>query len=184
MKQINGVDISQNFIFKRKSGRYHGSSPMSGNTQVAFTANTLYAVPFFIADVTTATSIGVHVTTAAAAKNIRLGIYKDNDSIYPGTLLLDAGTVATDATGVQEIVINQALGENTLYWLAAISNGTPTISSQISQSFWDLIGLTNAAFNVNIPGMYSYALAYGALPDPYAAGASTVTNQFKIMLKL
>ena len=57
-------------------------------------ADTIYAVPLIVPRDTTFDRIAVEVTTAAAAgKDARLGIYTDDGAGYPGSPVLDAGTV-------------------------------------------------------------------------------------------
>jgi hypothetical protein len=63
-----------------------------------------------------------------------MGIYNDDGSGRPGSLLLDAGTVAGTATGFLSITINQALAAG-IYWLALLgqgNSGTPFYQASYS----------------------------------------------------
>lgn len=71
--------------------------------------------------------IGCEVTTAgtAAAAIVRLMIY-DDDLGHPGNLVLDAGTVAADSTGLKTIAISQALGLGAYHFYAALQGAPAT----------------------------------------------------------
>lgn len=86
------------------------------------TSDQLYGIPFFVAKTETFDRIAINITFASAGKTSRLGIYADTGLVAPGRLILDAGTVPHDATGVQEIVISQTLLGGQLYWLSYSTN--------------------------------------------------------------
>jgi hypothetical protein len=70
-----------------------------------FTANgdTTFTPVFFTVPCTL-DALAVECTTAGAAGSLaRLGVFSMNSSLQPGTLLDDAGTVATDSTGAKSI---------------------------------------------------------------------------------
>lgn len=96
----------------------------------ALTANTTYFAPFRIDAAATCTALTISVNTAAAAGGLaRLGIFSINASGMEAahTLVLDAGSVATDSTGTKEIVVSQALSAG-WYALGVMTNaGTPTL---------------------------------------------------------
>jgi len=77
-------------------------------------------MPVAIVQPITITRIGAEINAAGQAGSLlRLGIYNDSNGI-PGSLLLDAGTIAGDsAMSVQEITISQALSPG-VYWFAAV----------------------------------------------------------------
>lgn len=73
-----------------------------------------------------------HFTTQAAGEVARLGIYNDNGRGYPGTLLLDAGTVdLSTAIATKSITINQAVAAG-LYWLVCVKQGTGSTSALVT----------------------------------------------------
>ena len=111
------------------SGTMRGTILGAGATSsVAATANRLYLMKFHPEKARTLTGIGIKVTTAGAAGTLaRLGIYEMSEDGLPTTLLLDAGTVATDSTGYKEITISQAVSQRP-YYLAVVFDGTPTIT--------------------------------------------------------
>jgi len=110
------------------------SFPVSAGAQttVAHSNGLLAFTPLMLAIGRTADRIGIEVTgggTASVSVH-RLGIWADNGGV-PGTLLVDAGTVATDSTGLKEITISQALAAQTLYWLGAVQQGAPATAATI-----------------------------------------------------
>jgi hypothetical protein len=95
---------------------------------------------FPVGEALTIDRISCGIATAGSAGSVvRLGIYGDTDG-EPGTLLLDAGTVAGDSTGYKDITISQALSAGTLYWIAVVwqvaAVGTVRASGIGSGSEW------------------------------------------------
>ena len=118
----------------RATSNVYCSFPVSAGSQttVAHPNGSIMFVPMMLAVGRTADRIGIEVTSAgtAAVSVHRLGIWADSGGV-PGTLLVDAGTVATDSTGLKEVTISQALAANTLYWLGAVQQGAPGTNATI-----------------------------------------------------
>ena len=169
----------------RPSGRYHTNQFIAGTAvNLALAGNQLYAVPFFMADGHTILKMAVHCTTAKAGSAARLGIYADNGSAYPGALVLDAGTVATIATGLKESTgLTSVLASNSLYWLVVVSNSNPSVAAVNSPDAFPLLGY-DGALNIIPFNSYQVAFAYAALPAAFPAGAAAVnTDRAKIALQ-
>lgn len=129
-----------------RTGRYSGPSiPRLGNFGTIIAAEaTLHCMPLIVLYGGTADRMLFNIDTGGTTGAIcRLGIYSDSSG-YPGALLLDAGTVAAETTGVKSITISQALTAGTRYWLAIATQGgagtRPSVSSLSAAS-------TNAARN-------------------------------------
>jgi len=141
-------------------------------TAVSPGQNLLHAVPFYLPGVpNTVTKLGVKITTGAAG-NLRLGIYdnKGEDRLYPGKLILDAGSVDTSSTGVKTVTIRQDLPRG-LKWAAVLYSGGIAMSGFTSAAAtWALLGYSEDPSNryTAIRVAYSYA----ALPNPYPAGGT------------
>lgn len=134
----------------------------TGLSTIAMANLTVYARPFVNTDVQTFTAISLEVTTGGSSGSItRLGIYNDDGTGLPSTLLLDAGSVATTATGVKSITISQELGVG-LYWLAAMcETQAPTVRSATSI----IAGLGS---NTNLGGGFTKgSQTGGAMPSPF-----------------
>ena len=142
----------------------------------AFTlvANKLYSHGIVITKTMTFDRIAIFVNTLSVG-SVRLGIYADNGSVYPGTLILDAGTVDVSGTGTKSITINLTLTPG-LYWLASVSDVVPILSTAGTAYTF--------AYGGTLPGVsglcgYLSDLAFGTLPNPYTAGAdANNTNPF------
>lgn len=151
------------------TGRYQGfdtMNPGSGSTQ-ALAANTIYYVPIRVRDTATVVRLGLKVTTAAAGKSARLGLYNSANQV-PTSLILDAGTVSVAATGVVEITLSHAIAPG-VYWLAVVSDGTPTVmASPLTVEGMSMIGTDTAGGTENL---VLQAFTFGALP----ASAGTIT---------
>jgi hypothetical protein len=136
----------------RTDANVYANFPCGQGTTTSVTLQTngnLWFTPMMLAVGRTADRIGIEVTGAgtAATSVHRIGIWTDANGV-PGTLVLDAGTVATDATGLKEITISQALAANTLYWLGVAQQGAPgTLATLRSvQTLGTTMTLSNPAF--------------------------------------
>lgn len=163
------------------SGRYYGSPLLTALTTLVLAANTLYGVSFYVPRRATYTSINIEVTTLAGGTSICLGVYADNNGV-PAGRLLDAGTVSSATTGGKTITISQIL-EAGWYWLALVSDGTPSVraGSQIGAMGW--LGFTSGTDVMNHIG-WSAAFEYAALPDLFTgSGALMTTAAPRLMLE-
>ncbi len=172
------------------AGRYYISQVLTGSQSANLAqpaANTLIGQPFFVPVTATYTGIAIHVTTAAALTEARLGIYNDNTGV-PGSLVLDAGTVATTSTGAKEITISQSLSGPAWYWVACVTNsGTPLYSGCTPASNLSWLGVTTTTGTNNVYAAWTVAFTYAALPDPFTGGgalSNVSTAALKIMLKI
>lgn len=111
------------------AGQYYGSAIQlgTGATQtLLLAANELRAFPVFVSkNQQLFDRVGVEVSTAVAATNIRFGLYKDNSG-YPGERLLASGSVSSATTGLKEVTTSLRLAFGVV-WLAVLSDGAPTL---------------------------------------------------------
>jgi hypothetical protein len=161
-----------------KSGGYYGPGPHTTGTLVT-TAGNMTAIPMWLPTSMTAVSIECQVSTAGAAGSlVRLGIYSPGTGDNPATLVLDAGTVAADTTGVKAITISQPLSGG-LCWLAAVAQGgTPTMISVGSGSMPPVVP---ASFGGGT-NCYYVSGATGALPSTFGS-VTPFTGGIKVMVK-
>jgi hypothetical protein len=121
-----------------RTGGYASFPLFAASTTGASAANgNLHFVPAMFDRDTTVDRIACEVagTPGSTGSLHRLGIWTDSNGA-PGTLLLDAGTVATDSTGFKEITISQALSGRTVYWLGAVQQGAPATRASLRGTFW------------------------------------------------
>lgn len=163
------------------------ASPNVTGTSATLGVGTLRVVPWVVHAPITMTRIGGEITSAGeAGSKLRLGIWADNGSCYPGSLILDAGTIAGDSATVQEITISQSLARG-LYWVGAavqvVSVTQPTV--RIINANWTgpvNLGATTSqpASNANIAGFLQTSVtgAFGASFTATAASAASVARVF------
>lgn len=171
---------TRNVLEELRTGEYHASPIVSHVTgsPSSITADQLYLMAYPILRATTWDRIAINVLTADAGKKARLGIYNNGTNLYPGSLILDAGEIDVGSTGDKAIVINQSLAKG-MYWVALISDGTPNFYA-IAYHL-DVLGSVS-------PGRqratWKKAQAYGALPDPFPAGAGSDNYYWRVAMRL
>jgi hypothetical protein len=135
----------------------------------ALTADRLYMIPFPVSDPGVMTRIGINVTTGAAGKSARLGVYRVTQANRPGKLLLDAGTVDLTSTALVEATISLNLHPG-WYWLALVADGTASISMSSTSSFFTPLGLSSSYLRVT--HLYR-AFTFGSLGSDESASSWT-----------
>jgi hypothetical protein len=159
----------------RATSNVYCSFPVSVGSQTphTFTNGLVLFVPMMLAVGRTADRIGIEVTVAgtAATSVHRLGIWADSSGV-PGTLLVDAGTVATDSTGLKEVTISQALAANTLYWLGVVQQGAPgtTATLRVCSTFGSHMTTDNPGATPNGFSTSGVTGALGSSPTPQSTG--------------
>lgn len=159
LRKGNGLPFS---VSGYKTGLYYGQQgPGAANTP---NPNVLRASPVFFDRPVTADRIAFKVNTAGAAGDVvRVGIYRDAGAVYPGALLLDAGTVNVGSTGVKEATISQALDAG-WWWLVIVrqgNSGTPVFEAN-DKALWG-VGQTNLGTSPHWSGFEDTNIT-GALP--------------------
>lgn len=128
-----------------RAGTYiDGHITTSTSSSTAATATRTYFSVLFVPRAQALDRISISVSTAGAAATVaRLGLYAADPTLNwePGALLLDAGTVATDSTGVKEATISTTLSPG-VYWMAAWFSGGPTVTSISSGTHRPAVGST------------------------------------------
>lgn len=168
------------FRQRHRPGEYYASPHGSTTTGLVGTGGALRAAPFLVGKIRTFDRIAVEVITAAAGGLIRLGIYADDGTGYPGTLTIEAGAVDSATTGLKEIAISQTLTPGT-YWLTSmgeVANATTRIFA--GQSLLMPIATTT---NQTYFGWSANGITGGALPIDYPTGAALAATVAKIMVR-
>jgi hypothetical protein len=161
------------------AGRWYPQIGAVG-TALVLTINAATAIPLIVEQPHTFSAIGVDATAAGTGGTLRMGIYADNGSAYPGTLIQDFGTVSAASTGAITISGSNTLNPG-LYWLVVVGQGgsvQPTLNVPSASSPPTLaLGILGAATagNASLSVGYSLSGVSGGLPNPYTAGASLST---------
>lgn len=157
------------FMAPITTGMYVQAWESGGNSNKTTTLNELVFTPIFLPHAITADRIAclVHATGTAGAV-VRLGIYTASTTNgRPDALVLDAGTIDSNAsTGLKEITISQAVGPG-LVWLAAVSQ-TATCSLRMpNQNIGGFLHWNNDATGIQTPGnnRWRETGVSGALPS-------------------
>lgn len=151
-------------------------------------ASTLYAYPFEVPNYITLEKFGLYTTTGQTAGAGHAGIYADNGSGYPGSLIVDSGAlIATSGAAAQYYAPTDGI---TLtpgwYWLASLfyASGTyPTVASAAvgySSAKNSMLGSDTAAHliatSAEATSGISVTQTYGALPTTFTAGGALILN--------
>jgi hypothetical protein len=172
--QVGGSAAVAEGRFKDSSGTVHYGVPgielNTTNSTVTRTAAKLYYEPMFVSTPITLDQLLIRVQTAGAAGNVaRLGIYAADTDWQPSSLVVDAGAVAVDTTGVKSVTISQALAAGR-YLLTYISDGAPIIYCNAASLRFHPLWAPSG--NQDYVTDFTAARAYGALPTTPAAWAA------------
>lgn len=131
------------------------------------TSNRLVYEPILIPTAITIDLLAVEVTTLFVGGLMRLGIYNADVHWQPTSLVLDAGTVATDTLGVKSISINQALPAGRYLFAFVMNSSTPQFRTARGGS--RLYGYNPALGTTIFTASVQVTFAFGTLPDPGTA---------------
>ena len=162
-----------------RTGEYLWPAPILAAGDQALVGNKLYAIQCPVVRAMTLDRLAawVKVASGIAGSVARLGIYNNGTNLYPGTLALDAGTIATDSIGIKAITINKSLTKG-LYWLALLAD--TDFSIRYVGFTFSLLGAHPTDLTSGLAS-WDVAQTYGALPDPFTAGG-TCYNRIPLLI--
>jgi hypothetical protein len=165
------------FDFRSPGAYYVANAATMAFTPIPAIGGDIYAVPFVApARGGVLDRIGISLTSGIAGGTARLGIYENVSppALYPGALLLDAGTVSLASAVPVYATISQALVPGRLYWLAFIPSATVFMQSLQTYATSTLLGMdsTLAAGAAE----YTYTIGNTTLPSTFAGGATAGSN--------
>lgn len=167
-----------------RPGAWHLTTPHTATS----TSNTLgngtgRFTPWVVTRPTAITNLAAEVTAAGDVGSVvRLGIYSDDGTGYPGALLLDAGTIPGDAIAVAAVTVSITLTPS-LYWVGGVVQGVTTTQPTMRTVAVDLLGAiaisTAATPPANVPGGVGYVGfgMTGALPATWPTASTNITAQ-------
>jgi hypothetical protein len=186
-------------VVTSKSGAYIWGSLAAAVSAILGNGN-LRVCPLWLPSAVGVTAIGTEFTVAGdAASVLRMAIFNDDGSGYPGTLALDGGSISTGtgnagtvATAGTPGVYMNTLGATTslaagLYWIGGAVQGVVTTQPTMRVSQFQVFnGSSNA-----VPGAASNSFGYSnsgitsTLPNPFTTFVNNISGIFpRIILRL
>jgi hypothetical protein len=172
------------------SGNYYITAAQSSAATSSAQGNgTLRLSPWMVPNSCTISRIGASVTVIGdSGSKVRLGIYADSGSGYPGALVLDAGTIAGDSATTQEITVSQALTAG-LYWIggavqiAPSTQPTVVVTSGAPPFFGPMTAGTGTPSSTTAVVAYTQASVTGALPANFTASVAFGGSALRVFVK-
>lgn len=107
-------------------GSYFYTSSPHASTAATTGIGALRMVPWLITRTLSISRLAAEVTVAGdVGSKFRIAVYADTGAIYPGALLLDAGTINGDAVAMQELTVSLTLTPG-LYWIGGVTQVVTT----------------------------------------------------------
>lgn len=123
-------------------------------------------------------AIAVYATNTAASTDLRFGIRADNNT-QPGPVLLDAGLVAADATGVRSRAISFTVPSTPVpsvggvpLWLSVTPQGLNSVALLANHVISEIRDAASASTALLYKGCATQAGVTGALPTSFAASGT------------
>ena len=163
--------------FSKLATGYYYQHAIGPTGTVTATLGELRYTAFYVPNDVTVIRIGARVGTSAGGALFRMGIYSANSDDFPGSLVIDAGTIDCSSTGSKAITISQSLSAG-LYWLAGVGQGSaaPGIRGFNTAGYADYApgGTISGGIDANPPKGFMQTGITGSLPS--TATLSTLPN--------
>lgn len=164
------------------AGRFLPLNPSAATTSVLTQGVAIY-MPFQVPAALNIDQLIAEITTAGAATCVlRLGLYLDDGTgNHPGALLIDAGTVAADSTGVKTAAAVVTLPAGRL-WATAVAQVTGTPTARTASSSNIVVPLPGS---VAVNTLFPFATGVtGALPATATAASSSAQFAVQMLARL
>lgn len=123
--------------------------PKIETSGVAPGTGSIHLYPAYIKQTVTLNSLGVRITTLAAAGNCQLAIYANNPATGrpTGSALASTASISTTAIGSLNSAVSVQLQPNLYWWAVNCDNATVTMTSIAQTDLWyaELLGSTTQA---------------------------------------
>jgi hypothetical protein len=161
-------DLQYNLGWLPQSGEYTtGLFNGSLTTAGVISPDYLYVIPCMLPWEGTFAAVSVYLSVSHLGKNVRLGVYADNNG-NPGALLVDAGEFSTSASGLKDVAFgsSQVFGPGRV-WLAIVTNSNVAQFLRTDQDTAYVIANFVSGGDLKTLHHIWRAFTYGALPDPF-----------------
>lgn len=170
------LDTVERTAPRRVSGQWYSQEHCSTANSAAISSNVIRAVPYLVRRRGGFARLGVGVTAGVVSSDCRIGVYLDDGTyLYPGSLVVDTGVIATTGTAVladaAAVTGNFEIG--TLIWLVFKQGTTGGVTYRGTADQNPHLPTPTATLAPNTS--LTLAGSAGALPGTFAAGA-TVSN--------
>jgi hypothetical protein len=153
-------------------------SPGNASASNTLGNGNLRAAPFLLQYPTPIVALGAEIMAAGdVGSTLRLAVYRDNGSGFPGALLAQ-GTIPADAVATAEAAVSVTLPAG-LLWIAAVVQGVTTTQPNVRVIGTSVTLPVQILWPSAVPGSNTTGVGYvqagvtGALPDPAAFTTST-----------
>jgi hypothetical protein len=174
------------------AGKYYSVPCPVSSVAADFTAaGKMQTMQFLVVSRNIFDRIAVYFTVGAVS-TWRLGVYADDGHGYPGALVLDAGTLSTNATGEVDVTISQELSPG-LYHLAVLCDAYTAAPSYCAlrdndshTSIWGIPSPSVGTGNNGASGgswRINSGVTTGAMPNPFTAGAIPFAQMPRLWLR-
>lgn len=123
--------------------------------------------------------ISFYVSIGLAASTGRIALYRavSASNVYPGARVADSGDISCASTGHKTYGVSASFSPGELLWLAYQQSSSSTLTIRclpVAGCAVDVLGMEDA-WSVATSGVgLSVALAYGAFPATFTAGATPI----------
>lgn len=154
---------------------------LTGST-ASLTSQYLYCWPWLCPEDVSFSAVAVQVGTTVASSGVKILVFEDTGSGYPGDLMLTSGAITTASTGVQSVAVSWDLVAGTLYWPAVfVSAHTGATLLQTRPAGCLHLGATSLPTTINSQetnGIYlkTTGLTYASPPSVFPS-TPTITDQ-------
>lgn len=162
------------------SGGYYTGMMAGSDSSAALASEFEHAIRFEVGATTRFTTLGIEVVSGTASNVVRLGVRYDNGRGYPGTLLVDAGTIDAATNGFKTAsAFDQTLTPGR-WWLTAthqVATGA-TVRTRVNDPY-----IPGTGTSTSNPGCFAQASISGALPASFSTSLVTSSNAPKILIR-
>lgn len=174
---LNTASLFYNTQIPSISGRWYDMLLDGGsksNPSFTLTADTIYAVPFYVARVITFDRWSLDLTTAIGLSQMRFAIYSIGSNGLPNILVLESGVIASTSTGTDIGEDKSITLEPGWYVKCVWSNSAIAVNTVDSASGGRLLGVDRP--DRNCSHSFTKSLAFGDYPDSFGTPGYKRTN--------
>lgn len=173
---ITGFEHPQYF----KSGRPFSAAKCGiANSGTALNANRLTAIPLWISREVVIVSTRMEVTTPLASAQYRIGLYTDNGSRYPGSLIVNSDSAVIDCSAVG-VKLHTYASPITLtpglYWQAFNNSIGASVRAILPESLGADFGYPITMGSNSALCVVSIGEVFTSLPLVFTTGATLQSN--------